>query len=148
MNSSTPRKILLTLGLLVVSNAIFAVTPAEDVEKKCIKPKFRDFAPATQSDVDPGSDISFHVSHNAEASTIRAEAKGQKLAVTVKDRKTFYEVKSQLPKELVNSFARISVQARALEGECIGHDGWLLKIRDQEGKAATSSHTADKVETH
>ena len=129
MIPSPSLKILLAVGLVVLSNTVFAVTPAEEEEKKCIKPKFRDFAPPAQSEVEAGSDISFHVSHNSEPSTIGADAKGQKLVVNVKDRKTFYEVKTQLPKDLVNTYARISVHAKALEGECIGQDGWLLKIK-------------------
>ena len=138
MYSSQSLKSLLALGLLIVSTSIFAVTPAEEEEKKCIKPKFRDFAPATQSEVAPGSDISFHVSYNADPTKIGADAKGQKLPVNIKDRKTFYEVKSQLPKDLVNTYVRINTHAKAQEGECIGQDGWLLKVKAQEGEAGNN----------
>lgn len=136
MNKPTHWKSILALGLLVFATSVFAATPDEEErDKKCIKPKFRDFAPEAKAEVDPGAEITFHVSHNAEPSTIGAEAKGQKLAVNVKDRKTFYEVKSRLPGDLKNSYARISIHARAAEGECIGQDGWLIKIKGEGSEA-------------
>ncbi len=141
MQTTSSWKSVFFLGLLVVSTSIFAVTPDEEEDKKCIKPKFRDFAPAAKSEVIPGSEITFHVSHNTEPNTIGAEAKGQKMKVNVKDRKTFYEVKTNLPAELRNTYARISVHARGLEGECIGHDGWLIQIKGDE----TAVTAADNV---
>lgn len=133
MNSTSFWKSLLTLGCLIFSTATLAITPEEEEGlKKCIKPKFRDFAPIDKSEVEAGSEISFHVSHNSESSTIGAEAKGQKLILDIKDRKKFYEVKARLPAELSNTFARISLHAKAVDGDCIGQDGWLLKIGSKE----------------
>lgn len=132
---------LLTVGFVLFSTSTFAVTPDEEEEKKCIKPKFRDFAPANHAEVSPGTELAFHVSHNADPIKISADAKGQKLTLSIKDRKTFYEVKSQLPKELSNTFVRINTRAKANEGECIGQDGWLLKIKATESEAKITNET-------
>lgn len=140
MKASIFHNRILTIALLVVSASAFAVTPEEDeIDKKCIKPKFRDFAPPAKAEVDPGSELSFHVSHNADAPTIGAEAKTQKMAVSVKDRNTFYEVKAKLPADLKGTFARISIHARAADGECVGHDGWLIKIKGDGSTPAANS---------
>jgi hypothetical protein len=50
------------------------------------------------------------------------------MKVEVVDKKTFFYVKATLPDELTEGYARIHVEAKASEGECIGEDGWLLKI--------------------
>ncbi len=142
MYSSRSLKTSLTVGLILFSTSIFAVTPDEEEDKKCIKPKFRDFAPVSHSEVSPGSDLSFHVSHNADPTKITADAKGQKLTLSVKDRKKFYEVKSQLPKDLTNTFVRINTHAKSNEGECIGQDGWLLKILATGSEASKTNETA------
>ena len=143
MTIKFPWKSALTLVLLMSSTALFAVTPDEEEEKKCIKPKFRDFSPAAKSEVAPASEITFHVTHNANPDSIGAEAKMIKLQTQVRDRKTFYEVHAQLPSELSNTFARINIHAKPVEGECLGQDGWLLKIKPKDGETsptATSAH--------
>lgn len=126
----------LALCLLVSSTSLFAVTPEDEEDKKCIKPKFRDFSPAAKAEVNPGSEISFHVTHNADPASIGAEAKTIKMKLTVRDRKTFYEAHAALPEELSNSYARISIHAKAAEGECVGHDGWLIKVNPKAGEVA------------
>lgn len=136
MKTITSWTSAVALGLLVVSTSLFAVTPDEEEEKKCIKPKFRDFVPEAKAEVNPGSDIGFHISHNADPLHITAEAKGLKLAVKVRDRNTFFEAHTQLPAELSNSFARITVRAKAMEGDCVASDGWLIKIKPKAGEAA------------
>jgi len=140
MKTSFPWKRIFFISLIAASSNVFAITPEEEeMDKKCIKPKFRDFAPAAKSEVAPGSEITFHTSHNAEPTTIGADAKGQPMKVNVRDRKTFYEVKAQLPTELSNTFARINIHARAADGECIGQDGWLLRIKSNGSDAAATS---------
>lgn len=133
-----PWNSALALALLLTSTSLLAVTPAEEEEKKCIKPKFRDFSPAALTEVAPGSEISFHVTHNAEPTSIGAEAKNIKLNVDVRDRKNFFEVHAKLPNDLSNSFARVSIHAKPLEGDCRGQDGWLLKIKPRDGETAPS----------
>ena len=139
MQASKSLKTLLTVGIVLFSTSIFAVTPDEEEDKKCIKPKFRDFAPANHTEVNPGSELTFHVSHNADPTKITADAKGQKLTLNIKDRKIFFEVKSQLPKELNSPFVRINTHAKSNEGECIGQDGWLLKIKTPASEAIKTS---------
>lgn len=137
MTPSIRWKYALVLGLMALSTVASAITPEEDErEKKCIKPKFRDFFPADKAEVSPASPMRFHVSHNANPATIAAEAKGQKIKLTVHDRKNFYEVSGTLPPELQGTFARISLHARAAEGDCMGSDGWLIKIKSTSDVAA------------
>jgi len=142
MKITTTWKSAVALGLLIVSTSLLAVTPDEEEEKKCIKPKFRDFVPEAKAEVNPGSEIGFHISHNADPLHITAEAKGLKLDVKVRDRNTFYEAHAQLPAELSNSFARINVRAKAMEGDCVASDGWLIKVKPKDGEAAPSTATA------
>lgn len=148
MTSSARWKYLLLLGLLTLSTAASAITPEEDErDKKCIKPKFRDFSPADKAEVAPGSPMGFHVSHTADPASIAAEAKGHKIKLNVKDRKTFYEVTGSLPSELSNTFARISLHAKAAEGECMSGDGWLIKIKaaGENAVAAPASETPQQT---
>lgn len=126
--SKSTRLLLLLLSLGFMSSA-FAITPAEDENnKKCIKPKFRFFEPVNKSEVAPGSKISFHVSKDASPDHISAEAKGIKLKLNVRNRVTHFDVNADLPPELQDTFVRISLHARAGDGECVGSDGWLLKV--------------------
>lgn len=128
---------LLLLGMLGFSSAVLAVTPEEDENKKiCTKPKFRDFVPEHKAEVATESEISFHVSHNADPVTITATARGEKLNVTVQDKAIFFLVKTKLP-ALTPGFARIHVTAqaaesKAIQGGCVGQDGWLIKIAGEE----------------
>lgn len=138
MTTSTRWKSLLTLALLICSTSVFAVTPDEEDEKKCIKPKFRDFAPEAKAEVSPGTEVVFHVNRQAEPTSIGAEARGIKMKLDVRDRKTFYEVHSKLPAEIVDGFVRISIHAKGLEGNCIGQDGWLIKIKPGDGQPAAA----------
>ena len=127
--------ILISLALL--ANTAFAVTPAEEERKECKKPKFREFVPAPQAEVLPEAEISFHVSRDADVLHITAEAKGEKLPLEIKHRVTRIEVKTKLPASIQDGFARIHVTAKAAEGQCIGQDGWLIKIKGAEAQASS-----------
>ncbi|MGZ5001153.1 MAG: hypothetical protein ACXV7F_12715, partial [Methylomonas sp.] len=133
---------IVLISAVMFTNAAFAVTPAEEPEKECKKPKFRDFAPAALSEVAPESEISFHVSRGADPLTVTAEAKGEKMPVKVDDKKTFLLVKAKLPTTLREGFARIHVAANATEGGCLGQDGWLIKIKDGGAVAAPVANQA------
>lgn len=135
MKLSKSWKSAILLTILIFAQAASAETPAEEAEKKCIKPKFRDFLPAPKSVVAPQSQISFHITHLADPNHITASAKNIPLKVEVSDKKTFYSVKAKLPEELTDGYARIQIHAKAAEGECIGQDGWLIQIK--EGVSAT-----------
>jgi hypothetical protein len=131
MKSSNSWKTAIALTLLAFSHNAMAVTPAEEAEKKCIKPKFRDFTPPPRSETIPESEISFHVNRWADPLHIAATAKKLPMAVSVEDKGNFYLVKATLPTELRDGFARIHIEAKSTEGDCIGQDGWLLKIVDK-----------------
>jgi len=114
---------------VLLSNAALAVKPGEEEEKDCKKPKFREFFPEPKAEVLPESEISFHISRGAEAHTVTATAKGEKLAVTVRDKISFLTATAKLPASLRDGYARIHVEAKATEGGCLGQDGWLIKIK-------------------
>ena len=129
MKVSNTWKTVFLLTSLVFNQTAFAETPAEEAEKKCVKPKFRDFTPAHQAEATPGSDIIFHINRHADPLHVKATAKNLPIPIKVVDKKTFYYVSGKLPAELQDGFARIHVEAKGNEGDCIGQDGWLLKIK-------------------
>lgn len=135
-------KTTVLVSAVLFTNAAFAVTPAEETEKECKIPKFRDFLPVALSEVAPESEISFHVSRGADPLTVTAEAKGEKMPVSVQDKTTFLLAKAKLPAALRDGFARIHVTANAVEGGCLGQDGWLIKIQD--GATAPASGQESK----
>lgn len=128
MNLFPNWKHALLLAALACAQTAAAVTPGEEPEKKCIKPKFRDFSPENLAEVAPGGEISFHINRHADPLHVGASAKQIPLKVQVTDKQTFYYVTAKLPAELTSGFARITIEARAMEGECVGRDGWLVKI--------------------
>jgi hypothetical protein len=130
-------KSLVLISVVVFANTAFAVTPGDDERKECKKPKFREFLPAPQVEVPPESEVSFHISRDADPLHITAEAKGEKLPLEIKHRVTRIEVKTKLPASIQEGFVRIHVTAKAAEGECIGQDGWLIKIKAADAPATT-----------
>ncbi len=128
------KSIILLSGWVFAGHA-FAITPAEDTEKKCIKPKFRDFVPADKTEAAAESRISFHITHFADPNHITATAKGEKVELDIQDRKTYFIVSGKLPASIQSGFARIHVTAKAAEGDCVGDDGWLIKIKDTASAA-------------
>lgn len=142
MKSSLAWKGILLLTALMFTQIALAITPAEEPEKKCIKPKFRDFVPAPKSEVAPESEISFHMNRLADPQYVIATAKTLPMKVEVVDKKTFYLVKAKLPQELREGFARIHVEAKSIEGDCIGQSGWLIRIADKVSPALKSAEQA------
>lgn len=146
MKLSNRWKSVLLLSTMVFSSAALALSPEEEERlKECKRPKFRDFVPEQKAEVDAGTDISFHVSHNADPFTVSAEARGEKMKVNVVDKKTFYFVSAKLP-PLSPGFARIHVTAKSaeskLESGCLGQDGWLIKIKGEEALAKPAEPAA------
>lgn len=139
MKLTTSWKNLILISAVIFSNTAMAVTPAEDEEKECKKPKFRDFVPAAKAEVSPESEISFHVSRGADPHSVTADAKGEKMAVNVQDKATFLKVTAKLPASIRDDFARIHVTAKAAEGGCMGQDGWLIKVVDGAHNASSTS---------
>jgi len=140
------RKTLLFIAAMLFASSAMAVKPGEEDDKKeCKKPKFRDFVPEHKAEVAPGSEVSFHVSRGALLTSIKAEAKGEKMDLDIQNRKTYIQVKTKLPDSVGEGFARIHVTARAEEGDCAGQDGWLIMVKDpnSSGTAAKSSQTSE-----
>ena len=131
MKLSTSWKSAILLTGLAFAPLVSAITPAEETEKKCVKPKFRDFSPAPNSEVKPETEISFHINRNADPLHIGASAKKIPLKVEIDDKKTFYYVTAKLPAELRDGYVRIHIEAKSAEGDCIGQDGWLVKIGEK-----------------
>ena len=119
--------------LLFLFSALFAKTAfsyeSNSDKVECKKPKFRKFIPADKSEVAPGSEISFHVTHVVDPTKIQLTAKKIPVEVAVEDRNVFYIVRGKLPDSLQGTYARISIKATAMLG-CSASDGWLLKISD------------------
>ncbi|WP_347986978.1 hypothetical protein [Methylomonas sp. AM2-LC] len=123
-------KSVVFISAIIFTQSVFAITPDEDDQKECKKPKFRDFVPADKAEVLPESAISFHVSRGADLNHVTLEAKGEKLPITVVNRVTYLQVTGKLPTALREGYARIHVTAKAADGDCVGSDGWLIKIKD------------------
>lgn len=135
------------LTTLFFAQAASAITPAEEVDKKCIKPKFRDFVPAPKSEVAPESEISFHMNRIGDPAHVLATAKKIPMQIEIIDKQNFYLIKAKLPEQLRNEYARIHIEARSTEGDCSGQDGWLIKISGGEAveQAAATEHAAEKT---
>jgi hypothetical protein len=125
-------KTAVLISAVMFASTAWAVTPAEEEEKECKKPKFRDFVPEAKSEVAPESEVSFHVARGADPHSVTADAKGENMVVNVQDKTTFLKVTTKLPASLREGFARIHVTAKASEGGCMGQDGWLIKIGNAE----------------
>jgi hypothetical protein len=113
--------------------AIFAETvvaySADTDKAQCKKPKFRKFKPPHKSEVAPGTEISFHVTHVVEPESIKVTAKKIPVDIAVEDKNAFYSVKGKLPESLQGTYARISIKAGTETG-CKEQGGWLLKITE------------------
>jgi hypothetical protein len=96
------------------------------------------------SEVDPGSEIAFHVSHNADPTTIQAETRGFPIELTVVDKMVFYAVTGNLPANLKDQYARINLKAR--DKECLGQGGWLLKIKPESSASANDESAEQNTE--
>jgi len=148
MKSSTSWKTVILLTALAFAPIVSAETPAEETDKKCVKPKFRDFSPAANSEVAPGAEISFHINRNADPLHIGAAAKKIPLTVKVENKQTFYYATAKLPAELKEGYARIHIEAKAAEGDCIGQDGWLVKIGNKAGASAANEPKTETAENN
>ncbi len=120
------KQLISIVSLLLFSSLTLAYSTKSD-DDACKKPKFRTFEPEYLSEVEPGSKISFHVSHNADPTTIKAETRGYPIKLEIVDKNAFFIATGNLPAELEDQYARISLKAR--DKECLGQGGWLLKIK-------------------
>lgn len=127
-NKGSLLTIFLFFMLTIFTETVFAYGADADMAE-CKKPKFRKFMPPHKSEVAPGTEISFHVTHVVESQSIKVTAKKIPVEIVVEDKNAFYLVKGKLPESLQGTYARISVRAGA-EPSCDVRDGWLLKISD------------------
>ena len=139
MNSVSRFNTWFLIAALAFAGNAFAVKPNEEEPKECKKPKFRDFVPDHKAEVAPESEVTFHVSKGTLLTSITAEARGLPMPVEAVNRKTYIMVKTRLPAEIRDGFARIHVTARAEEGECLGQDGWLIKIVESAASPAPAA---------
>lgn len=138
MKLSNSWKYAILLSTLAFAQIASAASDEDESDKKCIKPKFRDFSPAEKSEAAPKSAIAFHINHNADPLHVRASARKIPMKVEVVDKNTFYYVTAKLPDELTEGYARIHVEAKSNDGDCIGDDGWLIKINGNPAATASS----------
>ena len=62
------------------------------------------------------------------------------------NRKTYISAKAKLPANLRDGFVRITVNARAEEGDCLGQDGWLIKVVDSAPVTAAEQNASEASE--
>ncbi len=124
--------------LFLIANFIFFIQPAlayEDDEKiECKPPRLRSIKPESytknHSEVPPESEFSFTLPVWTDPEKVTVTVKKIPTKVTVEDHGSFFLVKGNLPAELENTYARVSVRAVAKLG-CLKRDGWLLKISER-----------------
>ncbi len=127
--------------LLLFSSLSLAYNTKAD-DDACKKPKFRTFEPEHLSEVEPGSKISFHVSRNADPTTIKAETRGYPIKLDIVNKMVFFVATGQLPANLKDQYARINLKAR--DNECLGQGGWLLKIKPDSASSAQTTESSDQ----
>jgi hypothetical protein len=131
------------LGMTVFTGTALAYG---DTDKDCKDPKFRTFEPEHLSEVDPETEISFHVSNWADPITIKVEARKVPMEVSVVDKMNFFVATAKLPASINGKYARIHVSAKAKDGRCLGQDGWLLKVKKAKVVAEPVASEAEEVE--
>jgi hypothetical protein len=96
----------------------------------CAKPKFTHFFPANTEEITPKGECSFVASPNTHPSSIKVEVKGIPVQVHLGEKsENAFKVTGNLPAELKQTFARISISGESAS-QCKGTDGWLLKITE------------------
>lgn len=104
----------------------------------CKNPQFKNFYPPKKIkdqsfvEVAPESEISMIVTGSVDPYSIRVSAKKIPLKPIVVNKNSFYKVTAKLPAELRDGFARIDLIAQADNKECVGKDGWLIKLKSSE----------------
>ena len=143
MKKSKILNIILVLGTLFFTPSVFAYN-AGTLDKNCKPPKLMDFNPPEKTkntpvpEVASETEISFNVSGYADPTTIKAQAKNEKLDLNIVDRNSFYLVSAKLPASLSGKYARIDIKAKAQSGPCVAKDGWLIKINKADEAKVTA----------
>ena len=143
MRKAKYLNIIVILGTLFFTHSVFAYN-AGTTDKNCKPPKLMDFNPPEKTkntpvpEVASESEISFTVSGYADPTTIKAQAKNEKLDLNIVDRNSFYQVSAKLPASLSGKYARIEIKVKAQSGPCVAKDGWLIKINKADEAKSTA----------
>lgn len=105
--------------------------------KSCELPKLSTFTPAHLAVVKPKTSFSFTASKKIDPRSIKVSAKRLPVDVTVTETEKGYMISGKLPDSLSNTYARIDIKATTTSG-CMGNEGWLLNIREQEQVSSTN----------
>lgn len=97
-------------------------------KKACAKPTFTQFTPAHLASVEPQSEFSFLASALTNPETMKVSVKKQPVDVVINKINRGYSVVGKLPESLQGTFARVNIKATGTNN-CVGNDGWLLKIK-------------------
>ncbi len=119
---------LLALVLMATTNEVLAYGSSSSSKKACTKPKFTEFTPANNAQVEPASLFSFIASSSTKPDSIGVTVKGQAVEVTITPQNQEFLVQGKLPAAITGDFARISISAEG-PNQCKGSDGWLLKLK-------------------
>jgi len=123
------RNAICVLMLMAVTGSVWAYGGSSTSSiKKCTQPKFKVFTPPDKSEVTANSSFSFKASAPTNPDSISVTIKGQPIAITITPTKnTGFDVAGTIPESAKGDFARINIEAEAMDG-CKGSDGWLLSV--------------------
>lgn len=119
----------LTLFLFLICVDAAWAYGSSSSKKACEKPKFSHFSPPDKSTTASRSEFTFNASANTQPDSIKVEIKEIPVKIQVSQNNPGYHVKGSLPESLVNTYARIAINAETVKG-CKGSDGWLVNIVD------------------
>jgi len=118
--------VLITFVLVLFSTNVLAYGSSSS-KKACAKPRLSQFSPAHLSAVTPQSEFSFLAASSTNPDSIKVDAKGQAVELTINKVNNSYSVTGKLPASLQNGYARINIEVTGTN-KCKAKDGWLLKI--------------------
>ncbi|MFZ2168522.1 MAG: hypothetical protein WAW61_02680 [Methylococcaceae bacterium] len=104
-------KPLWLLILMIASSNVWAYGSSSSSKKVCNKPKFSEFVPVNNAQVEAKSDFSFVASANTNLDSIIVTIKSKPVAVTITPKNHGFQVKGTLPDTLTGGFARIGIAA-------------------------------------
>jgi hypothetical protein len=94
----------------------------------CVKAHFTEFTPVHLATVAPHSAFSFYAYNIEKPEQIEVTIKSQPVAITTENRGNFYRIVGNLPADLKDTPARISIKYTAKMVKCNADDGWLVTI--------------------
>jgi len=119
------NKSLILLGLVIITNNVWSYGGGGGYSTTCKPPEFKNMKPA--KNISPGGEFSFTASSNTVPGSIKVEAKGHKIDLSMKENFGL-QVSGNLPAELVDGYARIKITGSSTPKSCVTEDGWLVKI--------------------